>query len=110
MAYKVKLDKERTLHFNTRALYDLECKLGEPVAGFMTNPAKMASIRILCTIIWAGQLHEEDSLDLDQVIDSFQFKHFADAVQICGDALIVAMGGDPDAEPEPETNEEKKRG
>ena len=108
MAYTVKLDKERPLHFTTRALYELETKLGEPVAGFMTNPAKMASVRILCTIIWAGQLHTEEPLTLDQTIDSFQFKHFADAVEKCGDALVVAMGGDPDADPEPETPEQKK--
>lgn len=110
MAYTVKLDKVRTLHFNTRALYELETKLGEPVAGFMTNPKKMASIRILCTIIWAGQLHEEDHLTLDQTIDSFSFKLFADAVQDCGDALVVAMGGDPNEEPEKETSEQKKSG
>lgn len=108
MAYTINLDKKRDLHFTTRALYELENKLGEPVAGFMTNPAKMASVRIICTIIWAGQLHTEEPLTLDQTIDSFEFKYFADAVGICGDALVVAMGGDPDAEPEPETNEEKK--
>ncbi len=108
MAYTVKLDKERDLHYNTRALYELETKLGEPVAGFMTNPAKMASVRILCTIIWAGQLHYEDALTLDQTIDAFEFKYFADAVEKCGDALVVAMGGDPDADPEPESEEQKK--
>ena len=108
MAYTIKLDRERDLHFTTRALYELETKLGEPVAGFMTNPAKMASVRILCTIVWAGQLHTDDPLTLDQTIDSFDFKDFADVIKICGDALIVAMGGDPDADPEEETEEEKK--
>lgn len=108
MAYTIKLDKPRDLRFTTRALYELELKLGEPVAGFMTSPAKMASVRILCTIIWAGQLHTDKPLTLDETIDNFDFKNFADAMQICGDALIVAMGGDPDAEPEKETAEEKK--
>lgn len=108
MAYTIKLDKPRNLHFNTRALYELELKLGEPVAGFMTNRAKMASVRILTTIVWAGQLHTDDPLTLDQTIDSFDFKDFADTIEICGDALIVALGGDPDADPEQETPEEKK--
>ena len=108
MAYTINLDKPRDLHFTTRALYELELKLGEPVAGFMTNPQKMASVRILCTIIWAGQLHTKEHLTLDQTIDSFEFKHFSDAMEICGDALIVAMGGDPDADPEKETDEQKK--
>lgn len=110
MAYTIFLDKERELKFTTRALYELETKLGEPVAGFMMNPAKMASVRILCTIVWAGQLHNNDPLTLDETIDNFEFKNFADAVQICGDALVVAMGGDPDSEPEPETADQKKSG
>lgn len=108
MAYTIKLDKPRNLCFTTRALYELELKLGEPISGFMTSPAKMASVRILTTIIWAGQLHTKEPLTLDETIDNFDFKDMSDAMEQCGDALIVAMGGDPDAEPEKETAGEKK--
>ena len=108
MAYTIKLDKIRTLHFTTRALYELEDQLGEPVAGFMTTPAKMASVRILCAIVWAGQLHEEDHLDLEGVIDNFNLKTFSETMETCGDALIVSMGGDPEEEEKPSKKRKKK--
>ena len=94
------------MRFTTRALYELEIKIGEPIANFMTDRVKMASFRILTAMCWAGQLHMEKPLTHDQVIDSLKMEDFANAVEACGEALMDALSSGHDI-PE-EVNPKKK--
>ncbi|MGV2685135.1 hypothetical protein GNF82_12120 [Clostridium perfringens] len=65
---KITLDKERTLYFNLNALVSLE-EQGVDVSK-LDQGIKMSQIR---GILWAGLIHEDADLTMDQVGEMVDF-------------------------------------
>jgi hypothetical protein len=63
-AIKITLDKERTLAFDLNTLCELEDRLGgqEQVIELIGGLEK-GSYKAVRTMLWAGLLHEDESLD-----------------------------------------------
>jgi hypothetical protein len=62
----IKLDKTRNLRYSLKALSRIEDELGCSIAGIDFSNV---SIKQIVTFIWAGLIHEEKSLSVDDVMD-----------------------------------------
>ena len=63
---RVTLDKERSLRFDLNALALIEERFGVPITELETRLAK-PSVRDIRTILWAGLVHEDQTLTEEQV-------------------------------------------
>lgn len=64
--YPITLDKERSFKYGMRALSTLEKKFKQPISNINFDEL---SIEQLATIFWAGLIHEDDKLTVDNVMD-----------------------------------------
>jgi len=88
----ITLDKQRNIRLNTNALVKVEEVLGRAISEFGTS----FGIREIRAMLWAGLLHEDKSLTLDNIgdlIDEAGFEYVAEKV---GEAINIAMGIKPE--------------
>lgn len=62
----IQLDKARNLRYSLKALSRIEDELGCSIAGIDFSNV---SIKQVVTFIWAGLIHEDKSLSVDDVMD-----------------------------------------
>lgn len=72
---KVTLDKERTLRYTLNALAELEDALGVPLSDMEGLQLGMKQVR---AFLWAGLIHEEKELTIEQVGDLVDFENIKD--------------------------------
>lgn len=90
--------KKRYLRYDARALVRLEEELGVAPTTALQRAAQM-SMKALCTMVWAGLLHDEPDLTVDEVIDTlFDTRHTEEVSNAATDALLIALGRDEDQE------------
>jgi hypothetical protein len=96
-AFPVKLDKQRKIRFTFNAFCELEEVMDRPLTE-LQNGFKMKDLRAL---VWAGLLHEEPDLTLEDagaMID--EAESIEEVAQVVGKALEAAFGSKKkDAEP-----------
>lgn len=95
----VQLDKERHLKFDLNAFAELEERYGSVDAAL--DALEKGSIKAIRTIVWAGLLHEEETLTARQVGSWIGLEH----LETLSKALNKAM---TDALPEKTEAEQKK--
>lgn len=95
----LRLDRERTLILSFNAM----CK-AEEVTGvnFLMGDVVFSSVRVLRALVWAGLLHEDPTLTLEQVGELIQDVGADEIVDTVMKAYAAAM---PDAQPEAEEDD-----
>ena len=97
----IELDKTRNMRLNMRALSMVEKKLGITVANL--NMDKM-SMEAVATIIWAGLMHEDNTLTVEKVMDLIdEFSNVKTAMNKMMEAFSEAFPEDKE-EPKKEKN------
>lgn len=66
MYTQIKLDKSRTLRYTVRSLSRLEEEMDKPLVGMNFDEIR---IKDITTILWAGLLHEDPTITVDEVMD-----------------------------------------
>jgi hypothetical protein len=86
---EIELDKPRNLRFTLNALAEIEDRLGVPLSklGEVELGIKAAQI-----ILWAGLIHEDESLTLKQVGDMVDLTNLEYVQQKIGEAFALATG------------------
>ena len=84
--------KEYELKYNNRALFELETVLDSGIGAWIQDDSKLSSIKFVSAAIWAGRLHAEPKLRLNQVINELDLKNFANYIETIASALIEALG------------------
>lgn len=101
-AVPIMLDRERHLKFGLRALRAIEEKTGKSALGGVFWEGKNPSTDDFTTLIWAGLLHEDKTLTIDQVIDLVdEHSSIPELLAALSKAYKVAM-------PEPAKAKDKK--
>jgi uncharacterized protein YkvS len=87
-AVKIKLDKERTLRYTLNAIAELEDKLGITIdkLGDLQLSAKTVQI-----ILWAGLIHEDETLTIKQVGDMVDFENLEYVQEKIAEAFALAQ-------------------
>ncbi|KAF5047422.1 hypothetical protein DSECCO2_460530 [anaerobic digester metagenome] len=67
--YPIKLDKERNLKFGMRAIDRIEKKYGKPMMEIEGLQDGLLTMEKTATIIWAGLVHEDNTLTPEIVMD-----------------------------------------
>ena len=96
--FNVKLDKSRTLKFTNRAAFELEAELGMPVVEFLSKGGEGLGVREITKIVWAGLLHSDPSLTVDQVVDMIPLSNYASVAEVAFKALTAGFGIDLEAQ------------
>jgi len=105
-AIAIMLDRERHLKFGLRALRAIEEKTGRSALGDEFWKDKEPSTEDFITLIWAGLLHEDKELTIDQVIDLVdEYSSIPELLAALTKAYKVAM-----PEPEKPRKRAKKAG
>jgi len=84
----IELDQPRNIRLNTNALVKVEEVLGKPLSEF----GAAFGLKEIRALLWAGLLHEDRKLSLDDVgdlIDEAGFEYVSTKV---GEAISIAMG------------------
>lgn len=86
---EIELDKTRTLRFTLNALAEIEDKLGVPLSklGEVDLGIKAAQV-----MLWAGLLHEDETLSLKQVGDMVDLSNLEYVQKKIGEAFALATG------------------
>lgn len=69
---EIELDKKRTLRYTLNALAELEDVLGVPLSELEGVQMGMKQVR---AFLWAGLIHEDKELTLEQVGDMVDFEN-----------------------------------
>lgn len=85
----IELDKTRTLKFTTRALAELEDKLEIPLSQL---GEQTMGIKALIKMCWAGLLHDDSNLTIDEVSDLMDYSDFETLSEKIREALELAFG------------------
>lgn len=88
---RVTLDKERALRYTNRAMVALEDQAGEPVGAVLAR-FQAGAFRARTLVVWAGLLHAEPDLTVDEVIDRIDIARVADISAKAWDALAKDLG------------------
>lgn len=85
----INLDKERHLKFDMNAFAELEDLYGD----FQTAMNEMAkgSIKAVRAILWAGLVHEDESLTIKQVGSMIDMSNISYVVETISKAISEAM-------------------
>jgi hypothetical protein len=101
----LRLDRERTLIISFNAL----C-LAEEITGinFLMGEFTFSSVRVMRALVWAGLIHEDPSLTLEQVGDLIEQRGASEVARVIIDAFAAAMPkskveDDDDEDPPKET-------
>lgn len=81
----------RTLRFTNRALVAIEDELGLTLieAG---AAVQRGSLKAISALAWAGRLHGEPALTLDEVLDQIDLRRLEEIGDAIGQALETALG------------------
>ena len=92
----IKLDKERTLRFTTKAIAAFERKIGKPFSKIDDFDDLFLDEKL--SLIWAGLLHEDNNLTVDEVFDLIdEHSDMLSVLQAVGSAMEMAFGGSGDS-------------
>lgn len=84
----VELDKERNIRFTMNALAEIEDALGVPLSEMEKVAMTMKNIR---TILWAGLIHEDDSLTVEQVGNMVDLGNIKEVQEKVAEAFAMAQ-------------------
>jgi len=99
--FPVKLDKIRNIKFNLNSFCELEEKFGDINKAFAAlGKGTMKSTR---TLLWAGLIHEDETLTEIQVGDMIDFKNLQEVSKIVEAAMEYAQPKNVLPEPNRET-------
>lgn len=88
----IQLDKERHLKYGMKALMLIEELTDKPMAKFNLESVTMKDV---CILIYAGLIHEDNTLTLDetiQIIDDHGFGRFNELVEKMSKAMNISFG------------------
>jgi hypothetical protein len=88
----VTLDKERNLVFDLNAFCELEDRFGSTKEAFAALDS--GSMKAIRTMLWAGLVHEDESLTEKQVGSMISMNNIGDIANKIAEAMSEAM---PDA-------------
>lgn len=97
----VELDRPRTLVISLNALCKAEEVTGE---SFLAGEPAFSSIRVMRALVWAGLLHEDPTLTLDQVGDLIEE---AGTDVILGKIITAYSASMPEADEDGEGDDEE---
>lgn len=87
----IQLDKVRNFRYGMKALKRIEKMTGKPI---MKLDMDNLSIEELSVMLWAGLVHEDESLTPDSVIDLIDdHSNMTDAAEVMGEAFSRAFDG-----------------
>jgi hypothetical protein len=93
--------QKHSLRFTLGALAELEDKTGKSFDQYLIEAASVdvgsVRIRAIGSLLWAGLLHEDPELTLDDVLNTLTLADIADAFQPLYEALMEHMPDQPDA-------------
>lgn len=90
---KIKLDKERTLRFTTKAIAAFERKIGKPFSKIDDFDDLYLDEKL--SLIWAGLLHEDKDLTVDGVFDLIDdHSDIFTVMESIGEALEMAFSSE----------------
>ena len=104
---KIKLDRERTIRFNTAAIIQIEEKLDCSIFEIMSDQRKLMRIGTIVVVVWAGL---EDDLDFEYVKENFPLKRLVEITEKIFGEINRAIGGDEEAFDEELAKVKKKEG
>lgn len=85
---KVQLDKVRNLRYTMNALAEIEDILGVPLGEMGNIQMTMKNIRV---ILWAGLIHEDKELTLEQVGDMIDMSNIQEVQEKLTEAFAVGQ-------------------
>jgi len=88
----IELDRPRNIRLNTNALVKAEEVLGRPLSEFGTS----FGLKEIRAMLWAGLLHEDQSLTLDAVGELMDEAGYEYVTEKVGEAITMAMGMKPE--------------
>ncbi len=97
IAVPITLDKPRTLRFDLNAFAELEEKFGSMDAAFQAM--KKGSLKAARALLWAGLLHEDETLTEKGVGAMVGLQNIGGIMEIIADAMNRAMPETESAEP-----------
>ena len=87
----IKLDKERTIRFTTKAIAAFERKIGKPFSKIDDFDDLFLDEKL--SLIWAGLLHEDKDLTVDRVFDLVdEHSDMLTVLEAVGNAMEMAFG------------------
>lgn len=95
----IQLDKERHLKYDFNAFCEIEERLGSVDAAF--DILQNFSIKGMRTLLWAGLIHEDDSLTEREVGAMVGFSGVEHLAKLITEALVGAMPEAKNQEPKP---------
>ena len=94
----IKLDKERTIRFTTKAIAAFERKIGKPFSKIDDFDDLYLDEKL--TLIWAGLLHEDKDLTVDGVFDLVdEHSNMLTVLEAVGRAMEMAFGSGEENDP-----------
>ena len=97
----IKLDKERTIRFTTKAIATFERKIGKPFSKIDDFDDLYLDEKL--SLILAGLLHEDKNLTVDDVFDLVdEHSDMITVLGAVGNAMEMAFGGSGENSPEGE--------
>lgn len=85
--------EKRILRFTTRSLVRLEMETGKTVHENAIH-AQQGKMACVVALVWAGCLHMEPKLKMDEVVDWFEPTDLSDVADAIGKAVEQAFGVD----------------
>ena len=98
IAITIELDKPRTLLFDLNAFSELEDVYGSMDAAF--KAMQTGSMKAARTLLWAGLLHEDESLTVRKVGAMVNMRNLESVMDTISTALLGAMPEGENAAPQ----------
>lgn len=92
----IELDKPRKLRYDTNALAELEDVFGKPLGELFQDQdvVKLAGVKTLRALFWAGLLHEQPDLTIKQAGELMDYSDIQTIGEKVAEALQLAFGGE----------------
>jgi len=88
----IKLDKVRNFRYGMKAMYLIEKKLKKPISKI---DFENLTIEETAIILWAGLVHEDNSLTPEKVMDLVDdYSNMGEVLKTMGEAISEAFGGE----------------
>jgi len=84
-----------SLRFTTKGIIRLEDVTGQDF-GIIYARLNHTSLTAISRLVWAAQLHEDDPLSFDEVVDRIPLDKLRDVGDAVGRAFMISQGFDPD--------------
>jgi hypothetical protein len=91
---EIELDKKRHIRYTLNALAEIEDKLGVPLSKIQEVELGIKSVR---TLLWAGLIHEDETLTEKQVGDMVDFSNLEYVQKKVSEAFANAVGNSQEA-------------